>query len=191
MNEAGVEPKKTIQEFLLQYFNTKSNDISQKLDNIINNNIKKFNKDDWQYYILKYENIIKNLYWPFTDVNRKHLILALPRNCKVKAVRMSTMTLRGYHNVALYLEVIKHLKDKADPGSSMVSGEDDGWIYLNCGVYIYLDDNLKIQYALLDGVDESTVKKIDNNFRAKNVSSKDYVEQLEMYGQMMCKEFNI
>ena len=174
-----------ITEFLEQYFNIDSPDIGESLDIMISNNLPKMQKDDWRYYFVKYPRIVR--YYPgFIDSNNMVVLLEKPaKDGFYVPHRLNGKQLTGYHACALYLEVSMRLLGNTDYVKRGKDADELSSLTFKSGTMVKVTPNDLVEawYYRDIPLTEKIANRAVEIWKTQDVSTMDYVEQLEL----MCR----
>ena len=170
---------KIFSKLIYQYDQMKAFKAQDKLLELINNNLKSMNNKTWRYYFVKYPRMIGNKNMIYAFKNREE------NNLKIHM--MNGSTLNAYHIVPFYREVALQLgNEKCYEDCCKDVGSEEGAIYLNCGVFVELNEDGTW------GVSSSKVtEKITNKVREMfnglpNKENMDYLEKGVGLCQILC-----
>lgn len=180
--------KDTLKEFFKQYFNTKSSDIEESLDEIISTNISKYDKNDWQYYLIKYPSLIDNICGFYS----KSLVYSFePSNSGPDILhRINGTSLGAYHSVAYYLEVCNDLNDFCSINKVVGTGEESEIIINEYSYYVTVDDenNLIGKYNSLNKKNKLILDKVNDIYNKLDLKNSDIIECIKKYCTMIYQE---
>ena len=188
--DGGEEYKKFLSEFVSQFEKADSEYVSGCLDEIMLNNLKRMNKDDWRYTIVKYENTVRNN----ISINSRNVCFA-KEICDDNSVllhKINGMILTGYHAVPEYMEVYQK-------NPSICTGDYIGYASNGPGyIHLSFSDEIKIGFDHSGILTVYTEKEMDDKwvtdaikeYSRLELEGKDKVEQCQSLIEIIKKHYD-
>lgn len=178
---------KLISTFVEQLQNTKSENIGERLDEIVMNNLNSINKNDWRYTMVKYYNVIRNR---VSEMNFPLYIIAKEKcaDGSILIHRINGFIMSGYHVVPEYYEVVEQLRDLCygDVRSYGIDEDNEGGINLSCVEGLSIRFNNAGEFDInCRGEDRGWVDLVKERYDSMELGEKDKVEKCVILCRMI------